>query len=1192
MRRHLSRAWWGFLLLLLLSALLLTAARLALKSADHFRPQLERWLSEVLELPVRVGGIEGSWRYAYPILKLHDLTLSAEDAAETGGRLRIDDIELELDLFASLWQRVPIFQRFEVEGVELRWRQRGGHWLHRPGAAPGEQEQGIAPAAWEQLVGILVRQPYAVIRDVHLTLLPEQGAPFVITPADLELENAPGAHRLSGLLRMPELGTASGLHFSIETDLATIDPLEAHYRFYLQAEDLGPELVQMVGLGPGLTGLDLDLQLWGEFRQQRLQNLQAEAGFERLQLTAPTLSQPLSGHVTAALLQNEQGYQLQLRPITLLYKQAELTLPLVVADLDWTQRQLDFRRAFIAELDLGATAAWLGVAADAAPELVHLLQQVKPRGTLRRLRLEKPEEGRWDGLRLEAELDRVAVDDWRGAPALQGVSGQLVASLDAGLLRLDSQDFQLHLPELYPQGWRYQQASGEVRWQLQESGVRVTGEQLRLRNPQIDAAGRFSMELPFDSERQADLTLMVGLVNSDGAQAPLYTPREEVGSELYDWLESAVQAGRLRQAGLLLKTDLRALEEEGETPVVQLFFDIEDARLDYQPGWPAIEQGDLFVLIREEGLALNINHATLLDSEIASGWAYLPPGGDRLEIETLLEGPASDIDRVLKTTPLAERVGQALQQWQLQGRAKTRLGLSIPLAGERAPEVRVGVALSEGRFGSQALGVELEGLSGELRYTSARGLSAAGLGARAWGGPVSASITTRGDRVDVSLQGRTDLAALNRWLQQPLLERVTGTARWQGALRLCADAGCPALELRSDLAGVALPLPGLLYKPASVEAPLRLKLNLNPPVRLERLELKLPRAGTTAETIDLDGALETAGFALQINGADLQGKVLLPRGGGPLQVHLDRLQLTALMSPEDAAETERVAKRESYYPQLLGRVKLPAADIRVDSLWLGEKALGDWRFNLRPDANETRISALEAYLEQLILRGEAHWNQQGEQHTELTLKLVGDDLGPLLERWHYGRVVETSQVESLLQLSWKGAPWEVSPERLDGELQFSSRKGRLIETADSTNLLRLFGILNFNSLPRRLRLDFSDLLKKGISFDRLNGHYRVEHGVATTVEPLVMTGPSANLSVQGRVDLTTKTLDNQVEIALPISGNASLAAVLLGAPQVAGAVFVIDKLIGDRLERFSTLRYRLKGSWDDPEPELLSGSEE
>jgi uncharacterized protein YhdP len=203
---------------------------------------------------------------------------------------------------------------------------------------------------------------------------------------------------------------------------------------------------------------------------------------------------------------------------------------------------------------------------------------------------------------------------------------------------------------------------------------------------------------------------------------------------------------------------------------------------------------------------------------------------------------------------------------------------------------------------------------------------------------------------------------------------------------------------------------------------------------------------------------------------------------------------------------------------------------------------------------------------------------------------VGDDIGALLERWHYGRVLETSQVESLLQLNWKGAPWDVKLDRLNGELQFSTREGRLIETAESTNLLRVFGILNFNSLARRLRLDFSDLLKKGVSFDRLDGHYRLQQGVAATVEPLVMAGPSANMSIQGQVNLAEGTLDKEVEVALPISSNVPLAAVLLGAPQVAGAVFVIDKLIGDRLERFSTLRYRLSGSWENPELELLTGS--
>lgn len=1189
MRRHLSRAWWLFLLLLLLLALLLTAARLALESADRFRPQAERWLSEALSLPVRLDSVQGSWRYAYPVLQVYGVSASTSaDDPGPDGRLQIDRLELELDLLASLLEGVPIFQRFEVEGVNLRWHQRGGHWLHRPGAAPGRQDQGVSPSAWEQLVGLLVRQPYAVVRDVHITLIPEQGVPLVITPADLELENAPQEHRLSGLFRMPELGADAGVHFAIETDLATADPLKARYRFYLQAEDLGPELLQVLELEPELTGLDLDLELWADVRNQQLQSLQAEVGFQRLQLADPDLPQPEAGRLTASLQKGERGYQLQLQPITLVHEQAELTLPLLVADLDWQEQTLDLRRAFIAELDLAATEAWLGVASGVAPEFVSLLQQLQPRGMLRQLRLQKPVDGNWNELILSARLDGVGVDGWRGAPALQGVSGQLLASTDAGLILLDSHAFDMHFPQLYPQGWSYQRASGEIRWQLDEDGVRVSGEQLQLHNRQVNAAGRFSIDLPFDPDTQADLILMIGMTDSDGSQAPLYTPEKEVGSGLYKWLESSVKAGQLRQAGMLLRTGTRSLGESS-TPVVQLFFDIENARLDYQPGWPSIEQGDLFVLVKDQGLAININRATLLGSDISSGWAYLPPGSRQLEIETLLDGPASDIDQVLKTTPLADLVGQELQHWQLQGQAQTRLGLSIPLVDDQAPDVRVAVDLSDGRFGSQALGLELDDVAGQFSYTSASGFSARDIRAQAWEGPVSASVTTERDRVRVSLQGRTDLALLNRWLQQPLLDMATGETGWQGELLLCADAGCPTLELNSDLVGVELPLPGVLFKPAEIAAPLSLTLDLNTPVRVQAIDLALARVGTTAETITLSGAADASGLALEISGADLQGKVLLPPADEPLKVHLDRLQLSALMQ-DDAPETVSGTERDRFYPQLLGRMRLPAADVRVDSLWLGEKMLGDWRFSLRPDERGTRISGLEAHLDQLVLRGEAHWNQQAEQQTELTLRLAGDDLGALLERWHYGRVLETSKMESMLQLNWKGAPWDVELDRLNGELQFSTREGRLIETAESTNLLRVFGILNFNSLARRLRLDFSDLLKKGVSFDRLDGHYRLQQGIATTVEPLVMAGPSANMSVQGRADLAAGTLDKEVEVALPISSNVPLAAVLLGAPQVAGAVFVIDRLIGDRLERFSTLRYRLSGSWENPELDLLTGS--
>lgn len=1179
MRRHLSRAWWGFLLLLLLSALLLTAGRLALQSADRFRPQVERWLSEALELPVQLERLQGSWRYAFPVLRAEGIRVTTP--ASNGvpeGELQIGSLDLELDLLGSLLEGMPIFQRFEADGVELHWHERDGHWLHRPGAAPGQSEGGMSSQAWQQLVKLLTHQPYAVMRNVHIRLIPEQGDALVITPADLELENALNEHRLSGLFRMPELGEAE-ISFAIETDLMTPDPLQAGYRVYLKAGDLGPELFRLLGQEPRLKTMNLNLELWAELRNYRLQNLQARLALDQLQLTGLGLEGVQAGRFEAALQQRGQGYQLQLAEIQLQHEQDRLQLPRVIADLSWLEGRLDLQRVLVPELELASARTWLrGI--EILPGLNELLDQLQPRGVLRHIRLEKP--AGWDSLVLNADLDGVAVEGWHGAPALEGVSGQLYAGLDRGMIRLHSQAFGLHFPRLYPDGWHYEQAEGEVRWWLEDGAVRVSGQQLRLKNANVNASGQFSLVLPFDPERQSDLVLLIGMTDSDGRQAPLYTPEKQIGSGLDSWLETAIKSGHLRQAGMLLRTGTRSLEESS-TPVVQLFFDIENARLEYQPGWPALEQGDLFVLVQDQGLSVDINRARLLNSEVLSGWAYLPPGGSQLEVETLLEGPAADIDRVLKTTPLARQLGSELERWTLEGQARTRLGLSIPLADGRLPDTRVEVKLEQGRFGSRDLGIELSDAQGELSYTTSRGFSAQGIRAKAWGGPVSASVVTRGSQIKIDLKGETDTNLLGQALAQPLLRKAQGRMRWQGALTLCPEADCPRLELNTDLTGVELPLPGGLFKPAEASAPLQLTLGLTTPVRVQQLDLRLPGYGSDQGGIQLRGKAEAAGLRLSIEGGDVQGQLLWPWEEKPLQLHLQRLQLGALMAGSEGREQTQDQAADSLLAD-----RLPAIDVRVDELWLDDRLLGDWRFQVRPDDSGVRIAGLEAYLDRMILSGEAHWMREGTSGTELTLKLAGDDVGALLERWHYGRFMESREVEALLQLNWPGSPWAVSLGALNGELQFSTRGGRLIETSDGSNLLRVFGILNFNSLSRRLRLDFSDLFKKGVSFDHLKGHYRLQQGVATTLEPLEMVGPSANLSIQGQVDLAAGRLDKTVEVALPISSNVPLAAVLLGAPQVAGAVFVIDKLIGDRLERLTTLRYRLRGSWDDPELELLT----
>jgi uncharacterized protein YhdP len=185
------------------------------------------------------------------------------------------------------------------------------------------------------------------------------------------------------------------------------------------------------------------------------------------------------------------------------------------------------------------------------------------------------------------------------------------------------------------------------------------------------------------------------------------------------------------------------------------------------------------------------------------------------------------------------------------------------------------------------------------------------------------------------------------------------------------------------------------------------------------------------------------------------------------------------------------------------------------------------------------------------------------------------------------RFIETKELSGAVDLKWPGAPWAFSKYRLSGQIKFDLRNGQLTEAKGNSDLLRLFSILNFDALFRRLKLDFSDLYKQGISFDKLIGNYQINSGIAHSSQPLLMRGPSTDMKAEGSIDLIHKTLDKRVDIILPLVGTTPLAAVLLGAPQVAGALWLIDKVIGDKINEATKISYTLTGPWSEPVLELV-----
>jgi len=127
-------------------------------------------------------------------------------------------------------------------------------------------------------------------------------------------------------------------------------------------------------------------------------------------------------------------------------------------------------------------------------------------------------------------------------------------------------------------------------------------------------------------------------------------------------------------------------------------------------------------------------------------------------------------------------------------------------------------------------------------------------------------------------------------------------------------------------------------------------------------------------------------------------------------------------------------------------------------------------------------------------------------------------------------------------------------------------------------------------LVRRLRFS-DDLLRRGLSYEQINGSLKINDGIVDIVDRLQIIGPASPFQVSGQLDLAQQTIDGNLYITLPLSDNIpwmSGIAVLnnLINWQVAVGVFLFDQIFGDQVDSLTSAQYTLKGPWDGLEPRL------
>jgi uncharacterized protein (TIGR02099 family) len=259
---------------------------------------------------------------------------------------------------------------------------------------------------------------------------------------------------------------------------------------------------------------------------------------------------------------------------------------------------------------------------------------------------------------------------------------------------------------------------------------------------------------------------------------------------------------------------------------------------------------------------------------------------------------------------------------------------------------------------------------------------------------------------------------------------------------------------------------------------------------------------------------------------------------------------------------------------------VPPLHLFIGDLRLGDAKLGEARLETWPTDKGMHIDQLRSQSSSIQVTASGDWNGNATtSRTHLAMDFAAENLGGMLDALGFGGLFEGGRTQARLDASWPGGPSALTLANMNGQLRVDVAKGRIPEVQPGVG--RLFGLVSLSELPRRLSLDFGDVLGKGLSFDSIKGDFQLADGNAST-NNLQILGPAADITITGRTGLRARDYDQQVLVVPHLGNSLPVVGALAGGPVGAAAGFAVQGLLGRGLNKASGKRYTVKGGWDKP----------
>lgn len=1210
--------------LLIIFAIALNGLRIFLLDIEKYKPNLESRILTLTDVPIKIGNLRATMHGFNPKISLHDVQILVTNA-NNKSIIGLEKIHFKIDLLKLLFsQQVLNSSKLTLTGAKFTLaRQKSGKI-----SIVGLRTTDSTPPYW------LLQLAEIAILNTDITWLDKQSNhPSIrIKKVNFLLKNKSysGAYELYLSGKLPKkYGTT--LRVFMATQDTVFDIKNINLKFYVE----GDKLVLKEWLQNKLP-LDLktltgtgDVKLLGSYKKAKLDSLFGNIKAKNIVLSQEKKTYQIE-HINTDLMakNNASGWTIKLLDLELKSKKYTNLITGFNALIDYNS---GYFAGFFNTLELSELTELIQFY-PALNNPYKIISSLDLTGQLKNFAFYGNTKNHQYAV--NGDFKNIAISAVSASPQVKNINGSIKGTEHRGLISLNTKNAQVFFPELFKQPFWLSNLNVALDWKKKTNVWQIFSKSFFIDTADFQTQSKITLTIPKNT-KDIFIDSQISFANIQNiSKLSKYYPVGIMDANTIAWLNTALVAGKIKQGKASIHGKLKDFPFAHGQGLYKLSFSTENSILRYSQDWPQLTNmyADIFWL--NDNLKVNITHAKTDGVVVKEASIELPSteNNDYVLVKTQLEASVLAGLKFLQQTPLHKNITNVLDTITPTGLTQVKLALKIPWSDETNVDIDGVAKFQEVDLITKSTALSILGLSGDLSFNKKSWFSD-NISAKFLGYPISIKINTEDLDVNFKVHGQADILQLNKQfnlLPSSLLKENQASSLTPYKLKFSLAEKynqAVVLEVESNLQGLAIELPATLKKSAKQTKPLLIKLLLNnkkvtsatinynhelkltynglginklsPKIKLQlkqdvfdlskwmdvidtnfnnqkKSAFKINAVSFVANQLHWNannfGKLQ---MAAKLVGNNWQGNVTNKLAKGEFSVPVHRTGQDKIKLDMDYLNIDELMQIKSQNNNLTSKNFVPIA-LSSKQLWLngidfGKLKVESERLSTGIRLYKINLTSADHDIDLIAERSE----QKDTSMTYLDGAFKTNDFGQFLSQLNINNDFKETQAKIYYIGNWSGNPMQFLLKNLKAEINLELKNGRISNIEPGIG--RILGLIAIEQWMKRLNLDFSDLYKQGLSFNKIKGDLYINNG-QTAIEYLLVDAIPAQITITGEADLLKETLNLRAKVIPKTSSAIPIAGTIFGTiAKTITKYFVEDYSDG----YFFGSEYLLTGYWDD-----------